>query len=88
MTTLLEWMARMEAAIQAGQLPTYALLEEGVAELLEESKKINYVNNEMLDVFSKMVIARHCSDVPGVLLELDNFIKKRVVIKPMTDAIH
>ncbi|MBC7857987.1 MAG: hypothetical protein H7Z39_04245 [Burkholderiaceae bacterium] len=96
------WAHRVKEALEAGQPPSYDDIEEGLADVMQLTEEIKQSNLELRqqnavlmdfsreaqELITQMVTARHFGDPEKVLSILDDFMKKRVVIKDETQAAH
>jgi hypothetical protein len=74
------WSQRLHDALNTNQKPSYELLEESVAELLQERQAMNATVADMAKKFSLIVFARMNDKTEEALTLLDDVIAHNVTV--------
>lgn len=84
------WSQRLHDVLTDNEKPSYELLEESVAELLQERQGMLNTVSDMAKKFSHIVFARMNDDTEQVLALLDDVIAKNVTVtaSPAETATH
>lgn len=82
-----DWKMRLMTTLEAGQQPSYVLLEESVHELLKERSALvagAKAANDMVRIIARslapMFLARAAGDTEGALRALDTLMADHIVV--------
>lgn len=79
------WLERAAAAIEAGEKPAYADVEEGLFQTTQKMVALEETLKQVGAALASIVAPRILDDTPGVLAAVDAVIKKNVVVKQHQD---
>jgi hypothetical protein len=83
------WAQRLHDVLCANEKPTYDLLEECVANLLQERQALTATLTDMSKQVGRIIIARKAGSTDGVLSLVDALIANRVVeVRPAPPTTH
>jgi hypothetical protein len=74
------WSKRLHDVLEANEKPSYDLLEESVAALLEERQAMTATVTDMAKKFSRIVFERLQGNTDAALALLDEVIAKNVTV--------
>jgi len=80
------WMERAAAALEAGEKPAYADVEQGLFETTQKMVALEKALQQIGTSLVPIVIARINDDTPGVLAAVDDVIKNNVIVKVQDHA--